>query len=92
MKIIVTGGAGFIGSHLSEKLLSLGHLVSIIDNFNDFYAREIKEGNVSFLKENENCTIYEKDITAFEDMDNIFKKEKPECVFHLAARAGVRPY
>lgn len=110
MKILVTGGAGFIGSHLCENLLSLGHHIINIDNFHDFYPTNIKIKNVlestnnkkyiSTVKDIEsliktvNCDTYKlyfNDIRNLEELDNIFAKEKPQLVIHLAGLAGVRP-
>lgn len=97
--IVVTGGAGFIGSHLCEKLLSLGEKVIIIDNFNDFYDPEIKHSNikdvvdtVTLLKVNQNnLEIIEGDIRDLIFLDNVFREHQVNMVIHLAAMAGVRP-
>lgn len=91
MKILITGGAGFIGSHLAAKLLERGDEVVIIDNFCDFYDPKIKERNVLELSQSNNCRIYREDILNWEKLKKIFEKEKPRKVVHLAARAGVRP-
>jgi UDP-glucuronate 4-epimerase len=91
MKVLITGGAGFIGSHLAERVLKDGHRVVIIDDFNDFYPEAIKRDNISGIKADPQCRFYETDITETEEMKKIFLGEKPECVVHLAARAGVRP-
>ena len=89
MRIVVTGGAGFIGSHLVERLLADGHSVAIIDDFNDFYDPKIKRANISgFQKE---VSIHEIDLRNRERLANVFQREKYDAVFHLAARAGVRP-
>ncbi len=91
MKILVTGGAGFIGSHLCEKLLEEGHNVVNIDNYNDYYDPEIKRKNVRNSLLNENYTFYEADIRDSLLMKEIFGHEKFDAVVHLAAMAGVRP-
>lgn len=91
MNILVTGGAGFIGSHLCEKLIDLGFNVICIDNFNDFYSPVLKENNISKIINNKNFKIYRADICDFNRLDEIFSENKIELVIHLAARAGVRP-
>lgn len=91
MKILVTGCAGFIGSHLTERLLDEGYQIFGVDNFNDYYDPKIKERNLDKAKKNKNFKLYREDILNFEDIKNIFYKEKPVKVIHLAARAGVRP-
>ena len=89
MHYLVTGGAGFIGSHLSEALLDQGHQVSIIDDFNDYYDPEIKRLNISgFL---DRITLIEGDIRDTDLIERIFSKGKFDAIVHLAARAGVRP-
>lgn len=90
-KILVTGFAGFIGSHLTEKLLGDGHTVVGIDDFNDFYDIKIKERNINNFKNNKNFYLNKADIRNKETINEIFTSHKPEIVIHLAARAGVRP-
>lgn len=87
----VTGGAGFIGSTLSEKLLSLGNRVVAIDNFCDFYNPKIKENNVKNLLLNPNFKLYRADIRDREAVKKIFDENKIDVVMNLAAMAGVRP-
>ena len=89
MHYLVTGGAGFIGSHLSEALFDQGHQVSIIDDFNDYYDPEIKRLNISkFL----DCiTLIEGDIRDTNLIERIFSEGQFDGIIHLAARAGVRP-
>ena len=89
MKILVTGGAGFIGSHLVEKLLTSGHDVAILDDFNDFYDPQIKHTNIAgFAKKVTVCHVDLRDGAA---VRNLFHREKVDAIAHLAARAGVRP-
>jgi UDP-glucuronate 4-epimerase len=89
MRILVTGGAGFIGSHLVEKLLATGHSVAILDDFNDYYDPQIKRENiVGVLKE---VAVYHVDLRENGAVRDLFHREKFETVVHLAARAGVRP-
>lgn len=91
MNIIVTGGAGFIGSHLCEKLLKLGHRILCIDNFNDFYDPRIKRNNIKEILKNPNFKLFEVDILNQAEVNNIFSNYPVDLVIHLAARAGVRP-
>ena len=90
-KILVTGCAGFIGSHLTDRLLKEGSDVVGIDNFNDYYNQKVKEQNLQEAKKNKLFKLYRKDILDFASLEEIFKKEIPDKVVHLAARAGVRP-
>lgn len=90
-KILVTGCAGFIGSSLTDKLLDCGYNVVGIDNFNDYYDPKIKEANIQLAVKNKNFKLYRANILNLNKIRQIFKKEKPEIVVHLAARAGVRP-
>lgn len=94
--ILITGGAGFIGSHLSEQLMELGHNIIIIDNFNDYYDPNIKEKNVKIVNQTAekfkvSYKIYRGDIRNFDFMKNIFNQNKIDGIVHLAANAGVRP-
>ncbi len=89
MKILVTGGAGFIGSHFVERCLALGHSVEVVDEFNDFYDPAIKRANTAgFAK---HAVIHEADIRDSAAMLKIIGKGKFDSIVHLAARAGVRP-
>jgi UDP-glucuronate 4-epimerase len=90
-RALVTGGAGFIGSHLTEALLRRGCSVAIVDNFDDFYPRTQKEANLAAVSHVGETRLYATDIRDFEALRAVFEKERPEIVFHLAARAGVRP-
>lgn len=87
----ITGGAGFIGSTLSEKLIQEGNKVITIDNFCDFYDPKIKEGNIEELLKSSNFKLYRDDIRNRNAIKNIFKDNKIDVVIHLAAMAGVRP-
>jgi UDP-glucuronate 4-epimerase len=89
MRILVTGGAGFIGSHLVEKLVAAGHEVAILDDFNDFYDPQIKRANIAGVAKD--VTMYHVDLRDGASVRNLFHREKFETVAHLAARAGVRP-
>ena len=88
--ILVTGGAGFIGSHLVERLLKEGYHVICLDNFNDYYDPQIKRNNVEpFLKER-NFSLVEADIRDREALKRVFGEFKFDKLIHLAAQAGVR--
>jgi UDP-glucuronate 4-epimerase len=89
MRILVTGGAGFIGSHLVEGLLAAGHEVAILDDFNDFYDPRIKHANIAaFAKD---LAVHHVDLRDNASVRNVFRREKFDTIVHLAARAGVRP-
>lgn len=90
MKILVTGGAGFIGSHVCDSLLKRGDFVVCLDNFNDYYDPKFKKENISEYLHDKTFKLYKKDICDFDSLKNIFEKEKPDKIIHLAARAGVR--
>ena len=89
MRVLVTGGAGFIGSHLVERLLGLGHEVAILDDFNDFYDPQIKRDNIGAF--GGEVPVHRIDLRDNGAVRELFHREKFEAIFHLAARAGVRP-
>lgn len=88
-KILVTGGAGFIGSHLCEDLVKKGHKVVAVDNFDPFYPRKQKEENLKWLKKQKNFSLFEADVRDKHLMDMIFSKSKFDFVYHLAGRGGI---
>lgn len=90
MKVLVTGAAGFIGSHFSERLLAEGWDVRGVDNFDDFYDPQIKRRNISGCLNNKNFQLLEADIRDRAAMDKAVG-DGIEIIVHLAARAGVRP-
>jgi len=90
MKILVTGAAGFIGSHVAEKLLQRGDTVVGLDNFNDYYDPARKRANEKRLTQFPNFRMVENDIRHREDMFALFAAEQFDAVAHLAAMAGVR--
>ncbi len=90
MKTLVTGAAGFIGSHLSERLLRNGWKVVGVDNFDDFYDPKTKRQNIADCLKNKNFQLIEADIRDVHAMDKAVGNGV-EIIIHLAARAGVRP-
>lgn len=90
MKALITGAAGFIGSHLSERLLNNGLTVVGVDNFDDFYDPQIKRQNIKGCLNNKNFHLIEADIRDSDAMDKAVG-DGIEIIVHLAARAGVRP-
>jgi len=90
MKILVTGAAGFIGSNLVERLLQDNFKVVGVDNFNNYYDPDLKEKNIIGARNYENFKLYREDVLDFATLKTIFKKERPEKIIHLAAKAGVR--
>lgn len=90
-KILVTGGAGFIGSHVCDSLLKKGYIVICLDNFNDFYSPERKRKNIKHNLKSKNFFLEIADITDVKKLKSLFVKYKPDKIIHLAARAGVRP-
>jgi UDP-glucuronate 4-epimerase len=91
MRILVTGGAGFIGSHLSERLLREGHSLTIVDDLNDFYSPAVKRANLEAVCRGGPVTFHEADISDEQKMFAIGREQQPDAIIHLAARAGVRP-
>jgi UDP-glucuronate 4-epimerase len=92
-QILVTGGAGFIGSNLAEALLKEypGSEITCLDNFDAFYDRSIKERNVEYLLKTGRFRVVEGDIRDAHLLDTLFSGNKFDIVFHIAAKAGVRP-
>lgn len=90
MKILITGGAGFIGSHLAKKLIDRGDQVVIIDNFDDYYDPRLKRDRIKKHLKGYKFKLYEGDIRDYALLEKIFKKEKLDKVMHLAGMAGVR--
>jgi UDP-glucuronate 4-epimerase len=90
MKILITGGAGFIGSNLAKKLIDRGDKVVMIDNFNDYYEVQLKKDRIKKYLKGYDFKLYKGDIRDLKLLDKIFKTEKLDKVMHLAAMAGVR--
>ncbi len=90
MTYLITGGAGFVGSHVAEALLQRGEVVIVIDNFNDYYDPAIKRGNAARLDAYENLKLIEGDIRDLALLERLFADEGISHVAHLAAMPGVR--
>jgi len=91
MKILVTGGAGFIGSHACEALLKRGDEVVCLDNFNNYYLPSRKEKNIAPFLDNPHFMLARGDIRDVNTVEYVFTEHRPERVIHLAAMAGPRP-
>jgi UDP-glucuronate 4-epimerase len=91
MNVLVTGGAGFIGSHVAETLLRQGNNVAVLDNFDGFYAPAMKRRNLEEVALCGKVVLFEADIRDQGTLDNVFTSFRPDLIIHLAARAGVRP-
>lgn len=91
MKILLTGGAGFIGSHLTKELLDLGYAVICLDNLDDYYDPQLKRQNIRQFSADPNYLFIEGDIRDRTLLDALFRLYGCDTVVHLAARAGVRP-
>jgi UDP-glucuronate 4-epimerase len=91
MKILVTGAAGFIGSHVCEHFIGLGHSVIGLDNFDPFYSKKIKQLNLAGVQKSKEFVFYDVDIRNGDVLKKIFSSSEIDTVIHLAAKAGVRP-
>ena len=91
MKLLVTGGAGFIGSHLIERLISENHNVWCLDNFNTYYDPAIKWRNIETIRQHADFKLIKGDILDDSLLNQIFTENQFDVIVHLAARAGVRP-
>ncbi|MFZ5841327.1 MAG: NAD-dependent epimerase [Pseudomonadota bacterium] len=89
-RILVTGAAGFIGSHTSQRLLARGDSVVGLDNLNDYYSVQLKEDRLARLREQKNFDFVKCDLADRAGMEALFKREQFDAVIHLAAQAGVR--
>ncbi len=89
--VLVTGAAGFIGSHVADALLRRGDAVVGLDNFDDFYSRDIKERNLAATRAHSSFELVEGDIRDAELLHRTLAERTVKAVLHLAARAGVRP-
>jgi len=90
-KVLITGGAGFIGSHVAERLLTQGREVVALDDFNDYYDPRFKRENAARLSRYRGFRLVEGDIRDRALVDGLYRREGVEATIHLAARAGVRP-
>ena len=89
-RVLVTGAAGFIGSHLTERLLATGHHVTALDNFDPFYPESLKRQNLEVALAHPNFTFVQGDCAVPADVERAFE-QRPHVIVHLAAKAGVRP-
>lgn len=89
-RILITGGAGFIGSHLVNRLLSLGLQITCLDSFDPFYGRDVKQRNIEEALSDKRFKLIVGDIRNRENLEACFESNDIDCVIHLAAKAGVR--
>jgi UDP-glucuronate 4-epimerase len=90
-RVLLTGGAGFIGSHVAEALLRGGAQLSVVDNLDTFYSPAWKKANLESIRKIGAFEFFEQDICSTDGMREVFASARPDAVIHLAARAGVRP-
>src|SRR6185369_15286487 len=90
MHVLVTGGAGFIGSHLVDQLLANGDSVVVVDSFHPLYPRAVKERNLASAAANTGFSLVEGDIRDDRTWAAITQQQRPDAVVHLAALGGVR--
>src|SRR6266851_4370446 len=90
-RVVLTGGAGFIGSHLAEALLRRGNQLTIVDSLDEFYSPAWKQANLEEIRRAGCFQFFPADICDAERLREILSKARPDLVIHLAARAGVRP-
>ena len=88
--ILVTGCAGFIGFHITKKLLDNGFTVVGIDNLNSYYSRKLKIDRLKVLKKNSNFNFFKIDLTNFQKLNKFLNNYNFNTIIHLAAQAGVR--
>ncbi len=91
MKVLVTGAAGFIGSHLVDRLLARRDIVTGVDNFDPFYSPEEKRANLEAARGSDAFRLFDLDVTDNADVERQLKQETFDAIVHLAAKAGVRP-
>ena len=91
MRVLVTGGAGFIGSHLLSALLARGDEVVCLDNFDAFYPRTTKVRNLAEVGESPRLRVVEGDVCDCAALEALVAEQRPQAIIHLAAKAGVRP-
>ena len=91
LHVVVTGGAGFIGGHLSRALLTRGHRVTVVDNFDPFYPRSVKLDGIGDLLDHSSFTLLERDVNETDRMVDTLSETEVDAIIHLAAKAGVRP-
>ena len=89
-RILITGGAGFIGSAVAKKLMDRGYKVVLLYNFNDYYNPRLKHDRIKKFLKGHKFKLYKGDIRDYKLLEKIFRKEKPDKIIHLAAMAGVR--
>ena len=91
MKVLITGGAGFIGSHLAERLLADGHAVTIADCLDDYYSPDRKRANLAEVALRGAFGFHHADVRDAVAMRGLVSRELPDAIVHLAGRVGVRP-
>jgi UDP-glucuronate 4-epimerase len=90
-RVLLTGGAGFIGSHVAEALIRSGARLAIVDSLDDFYSPAWKRANLESIRKTGSLDFFEEDICSPDRMRQVFEAVRPDVAIHLAARAGVRP-